>query len=77
MKCAFCGGDAKEDLVTFSYEEGDRCLLVEHVPAQVCTRCGEKTFSPEVTDQLMRFAKNEFKPRRTIQVPVFDFAGRG
>ncbi len=66
-----------ETEVTYTVEHGGKFYLVEHVPARVCARCGEKTFSPEVTDQLMRFAKNEFKPRRTIQVPVFDFAGRG
>jgi len=36
MKCVFCGGTLKEKLVTFNYEEGDRYLIVEHVPAEVC-----------------------------------------
>ncbi len=74
MKCVFCGGTLKEKLVTFSYEEGDRYLIVEHVPAEVCEKCGEKTYSPKVTDELLRFAKNEFKPKKFIKVPVFEFA---
>ena len=73
VKCVFCGGNTEERLVTFSYEEGDRHLLVENVPAQVCTKCGEKTYSPEVTDKLLRFARAEFRPVRTIRVPVFNF----
>ena len=65
---------AEKKMVTFSYEEDDTHLLIEHVPAEVCEKCGEKTYSPEVTDELLRFAKSEFKPKKIITVPVFDFA---
>lgn len=74
MKCVFCGGKVEKGLVTFCYEEDDKHLFVENVPAEICTKCGEKTYSPEVTDELLRFAKDEFKPVKTIEVPVFDFA---
>jgi len=76
MKCVFCGGKVEKKRVTFSYEEDSKYLLVENVPAEVCTKCGEKTYSPEVTDNLLRFAKNKFQPVKIIQVPVFDFAER-
>lgn len=76
MKCVFCGGKVEKMLVTFSYEEEDKYLLVEHVPAEVCTQCGERTYSPEVTDELLKFAKKESKPVKTIEVPVFDFAAK-
>jgi len=74
MKCVFCGGKVIEREVTFTYEEDDKYLIIEHVPAQVCTRCGEKTYSPEVTEQILRLARKEVKPARKIQVPVYDFA---
>ncbi|GAI99481.1 unnamed protein product [marine sediment metagenome] len=77
MRCVFCGGKVEKKGVTFSYEEDDKYLLVENVPAEVCTKCGEKTYSPEVTDELLRFAKDEFQPMKIIEVPVFDFAERG
>lgn len=74
MKCVFCGGKVVETKVTFTYEEEDKYLIVEHVPAEVCQKCGEKMYSPEVTDELLRFARHEFKPSRRIEVPVYDFA---
>jgi len=74
MKCVFCGGDTMRTTVTFSYEEDDKFFLVEHVPAEVCGRCGEKTYSPSVADELLKFAKDKFKPVRKMEVPVFDFA---
>jgi len=76
MKCVFCGGRLEKRMVTFSYEEDDKHLFVENVPAEVCTTCGEKTYSPEVTEKLLRFARQEVRPKKIIQVPVFDFAER-
>ena len=74
MKCVFCGGKVEKKRVTFNYEEDNKFLLVENVPAEVCSKCGEKTYSPQVTDKLLRFAKDEFKPLKIIKVPVFNFA---
>ena len=74
MKCVFCGGSMVKSKVTFTYEEDEKHLIIEHVPAEVCKMCGEKMYSPEVTDELLRFARNEFKPARKIEVPVYDFA---
>ena len=74
MKCVFCSGETKKMTVTFSYEEENRYFLVEHVPAEVCDQCGEKTYSPEVTAELLKFAKDKFKPAKKLEVPVFDFA---
>ncbi len=76
MKCAFCGGKLKKEKVTFTYEDEDKYLFVEDVPAEVCTSCGEKTYSPSVTDDLLKFAGNEFQPARTIEVPIFNFVER-
>ncbi|MBM4147244.1 MAG: type II toxin-antitoxin system MqsA family antitoxin [Nitrospira sp.] len=74
MKCGFCNGETKKMLVTFSYEEENRYFFVENVPAEVCERCGEKTYSPDVADELLKFSKDKFKPVKKRQVPVFDFA---
>jgi YgiT-type zinc finger domain-containing protein len=76
MKCVFCGGKLKNESVTFTYEMEDQYRFVEDVPAEVCTSCGEKTYSPSVTDDLLKFAKNEFHPIKTIEVPVFNFTER-
>ena len=76
MKCVFCAGILEERVVTFAYGEEDKFLFVEHVPALVCNKCGERIYSPEVTDKLLKFAKDEFRPVKTVEVPVFDFAER-
>jgi YgiT-type zinc finger domain-containing protein len=75
MKCVFCGGTLKRDLVTFTYEDEDTYMLVEHVPAEVCSQCGEKLYTPEVTEALCAFAKHPMEPVKMRQVPVYDFPG--
>ena len=74
MQCPFCGGESVKKRVTFSCEAEDNgYIFVEHVPADVCARCGEKIYSPEVTDELLRIARKELKPVRRIEVPVYEF----
>jgi len=73
MQCPFCGGEPVKEIVTFTYEEEDKYLFIEHVPADVCVRCGEKMYAPEVTDELLKIARKELKPARKIEVPVYEF----
>jgi len=74
MKCVFCGGQVELREVTFVYDEDESYFFIENVPAEVCVRCGEKTYSPAVADEVLRLAKQKLKPAKTIQVPVFDYA---
>jgi HTH-type transcriptional regulator / antitoxin MqsA len=76
MSCVFCGGAVESESVTFSYEHDENVILVKNVPAEVCIRCGEKTYSPEITDELLKFAMNRFKPFKIIEVPLFDYRNK-
>ena len=76
MKCAFCGGKLEHRKVTFVYDYDQDYFLIENVPAEVCVQCGEKTYSPKVTDDLIHLAKQRLKPARTVNVPVFDYASQ-
>jgi YgiT-type zinc finger domain-containing protein len=73
MSCAFCGGRVVSKKVTFVYENGDDFFVIRDVPAEVCVACGERTYAPEITDEIMRFAKRRFKPVKLLKVPVFDY----
>lgn len=74
MKCVYCGGKVEAREVTFIYDEDGDYFFIENVPAEVCTQCGEKTYSSKVTDELIRLAKRKLAPARKIEVPVFDYA---
>jgi YgiT-type zinc finger domain-containing protein len=76
MKCVFCGGSVESRKVTFVYDYEDDYFFIENVPAEVCMQCGEKTYSPEVTDEVLRVVKKKLNPVKTVQVPVFDYTGQ-
>jgi len=73
MQCPFCGGESVKETVTFTYEEDDRYIFVEHFPADVCARWGDKMYGPELPDELLRIAWKELKHARKIEVPVYEF----
>lgn len=73
MSCVFCGGKVALQNVTFIYEHSEQLIVIKNVPALVCDACGERTYSPETTEEIMQFARRHFKPIKLVQVPVFDY----
>jgi YgiT-type zinc finger domain-containing protein len=73
--CHVCGGrEAHKEYVTEVFKIGNRHILVEHIPALVCSRCGEEVFSREITERIRRMAHGEAKPVRAIAMDVFEYA---
>jgi len=40
-QCPLCGGQLGEGTTTFTADFGDGIVVVRHVPARVCSQCGE------------------------------------
>ena len=80
MKCYFCGGHTKEQLVTDLYTEGNLYLAVENVPADVCQQCVERYYNPEVMKKLLALTDGMREhaavgpPGRRAELAVCDFA---
>jgi len=80
MRCRFCGGHTKEQLVTDLYTEGSLYLAVENVPADVCQQCGERYYRPEVTKRLLALTEGMREHAavgpwgRRAELAVCDFA---
>lgn len=51
-----------------------RRVLVEHIPAQVCPRCGEATFSSETTEKIRQLVRGAGQPIKTVPLKVFALA---
>ena len=72
FKCHVCGGTAaREERVTEVLTVDGRRVLVERVPAQVCERCGEATFSRATAEKVRRLVHGEGRPVRTVPMVVF------
>jgi YgiT-type zinc finger domain-containing protein len=72
--CHFCGGELKEQLTTFLYEDDGQIWLVRNVPAFVCAQCGEKEFSRTTTKQVLALLKQPPRPAEILHVPAYDMA---
>jgi len=70
MFCDFCGGRLFPKTTEIELKRGDRWVIIEGVPAEVCSHCGEKYFSSEVAKKIDLILKGNPPVEKTITVPV-------
>jgi YgiT-type zinc finger domain-containing protein len=63
--------ESRQELVDDVFVINGRYVLVEGLPASVCTRCGEATFSRETTARIRRMVYGEVKLVRVVAMDVF------
>ena len=63
-----------ERKVTYTLEVNGQLIVIENVPARVNLETGEQLFSPDTVEHLQQMIWEQRKPRRVIQVPVYEFA---
>ena len=64
-----------EQTVTYALEVQGRFIIIEHVPARVSLRTGERFFSPATVEQLQKIVWERQVPSRVVETPVFEFPG--
>ena len=73
--CHVCGStESREEFVDDVFHFNGKHVLVEHIPAKVCARCGEKTFSRETTEKIRQLVHGESEPVRAVSMDVFEYA---
>lgn len=70
MICEFCGGQTIERKVKRQHWLHNRLYIVENVPAEVCTECGERYFHARVLDEIDHFLEGSHKVKNRIEVEV-------
>ncbi len=73
-KCPLCSGQLEEKTITHPQEYRGRIIILENVPAEVCSQCGEVLLRPDVLERVQEVVWAETAPRRTTRVPVYDLA---
>ena len=73
-KCPFCVGELEERVVTHPQSYQGKVYILENVPAEVCSQCGEVLLRPEVLERMQQLVWSGVAPGRTTQVPVYDLA---
>ena len=74
MKCSMggCSGTYEERKVIHTVRHQGRVIVIDHVPAEVCTVCGDVLFRPETVRALERLIETMPKPDATV--PLYEYA---
>ena len=52
MSCFMCKGSLEDKLTTFLMDIENCIVIVKNVPSQVCSQCGETSYSDNVASRL-------------------------
>ena len=63
-----------EKKVTYSIQVDERFVIIEDVPARVNLETGERYFSPETVECLQQAVWEQYRPVRTIETSVYEYA---
>jgi YgiT-type zinc finger domain-containing protein len=75
FRCQVCGGtEARSEAVSEVFLIDGTPVLVEGIPAVVCARCGDATFSRATTERVRRMVHGETRPVRSVRADVFAYA---
>ena len=62
-----------ETEVTYPLERDGKFVLIEQVPARVCSETGEQFFFPKTVEQIHNIINERPAPKKTIETPVYEF----
>ena len=72
--CSICGAEeSREELVEEIFQIDGKYVLIDRIPATVCNRCGEETFSGETAEKIRLMVHGQAKPKKSIPLKVFEF----
>ena len=75
FQCHNCGSnEAREEFVDEVFKLNGKHVLVESIPAKVCVRCGDRTFSRETTERIRRIVHGQLEPAKSVVMDVFEYA---
>jgi len=69
--CEYCGGALVEKRVTLHRIAHGKHILIENVPAGVCTKCGTKFYAANVLKMVAERVRGRRKSEREVRVPVY------
>lgn len=77
-KCYYCGGKTEIRKMTVDFRWGNQLFVIQNVPVEVCIKCGERYYSAKVSHKMDKIVEKSLKkvtkPKKVLEVPVFNFA---
>ena len=75
MKCSFkgCPGEYEEKEIVHTVRYHDQVIVIDHVPAEVCSVCGDTLFRPETVRRIEKLLRASDQPPDR-SVPLYEYA---
>jgi len=74
MKCSLqgCSGFYEERKITHTVRRRGEVMIIDHVPAEVCSVCGDVLLRPETTRRIEELLETVGEPAKMI--PLYEYA---
>ncbi len=74
MNCSVkgCPGKYEDRLVVHTVRHLGQVIVVDHVPAEVCSVCGDVLLKPETVRRIEQLLKESRQPAKTV--PLLEYA---
>lgn len=74
MKCSIegCPGLYEDQEIFHTIRHEGQVIVIDHVPAEVCSLCGDVLLKPETVRQIELLLQTPTKPTSTV--PLYEFA---
>ena len=74
MKCNIegCPGIYEERLIVHTVRYQDEVIVIDNVPAEVCSVCGDVLLKPDTVRRIEALLRTKQRPSRTV--PLYEFA---
>lgn len=70
--CFYCKGEMRDDFCNYMVDLNGHFIIIKHVPCHKCSRCGEVSYSGEVTMRIEEIV-TEFKEALT-EIVIVEYA---
>lgn len=74
MKCSIerCPGEYEERKIVHTVRHHGQVLVIDHVPAEVCSVCGDVLLKPETVRRIEMVLRTATRP--ASKVPLYEYA---
>jgi len=73
MKCGICKAEMEEKSVTYTEDLDQGVVVIRHVPAHVCTKCGNTWYTGTVAAELEKLV-DKYESLVGSEVSVVNFS---
>ena len=74
MDCSIkgCPGKYEETKITHTVRYHGQVMVIDHVPAEVCSGCGDVLLKPETVRRIEKLLQSTTHPSSTV--PLYEYA---